>query len=481
MIGLGLGPAYHLARGGAGAPASPTGPTGPTGPAALPVTATTRWHPAFSQVTTADGRVTAASDLSGLAAVSEGAAGAGPLAMTDGQGQPFWRFQGSEYLNVAAGLVTDSRDMSVFMVGRVGRHPASYNRYFATGNQAQGTQVNTLGGALGSRIYARSAGHLQSFNKIGYTAATGAEWMVPGAQKQIMGAATSATGTRLFLNERSADVAVPFARTGVVGAEIGRYPWAPGNPGTWGVFDLYEMVVFSPGLSHADALAVSQALMQAHTVVPITNQLVLEGDSITQGTGPVIAPLSAAAILTEPGAGHIPADWRVINKGSSGNRVSHLVQRRDAANSWVDQVLPGRNVMAFEIGRNDWGSTTAAQHYTNVVDYLSTPVSGIVPRGWEARAMANIASAPAFMPKTEAYRAALRDPQFLTDVGGATGQVSVVSTDLIEHAGARRFETADQAADNTYYAGDSTHPNLLGAEIRITGGDTPQYGVAAGL
>lgn len=480
MIGLGLGPTYYLARGGAGAPAGPIGPTGPTGPTPLPVTPSARWHPGFSQVTTANGRVTAASDLAGLAGVTEGAAGAGPFALTDGLNQKFWRFEGAEYLNVAADLVTASRDMSVFMVGRVPRHPASLNRYFAIGNRAQGTQLNTLGSALGSRIYARSAGHLHAFGKIGYTAPSGAEWMVPGAQMQVMGAATSATGTRLFLNEHSADVAVPYARTGVVGAEIGRYPWSPGNAGSWGVFDLYEMVVFSPGLSHADALAVSQALMAAHNVAPITNQLVLEGDSIMQGTGAVTPALSPAALLTEPGADHMPTGWRVINKGSSGNRVSDLVLRRDASNGWVDQQLPGRNVMAFEIGRNDWSNNTAAQHYSNVVDYLSAAGSGVLPRGWEARVMINIATAPSFMAQTTAYRAALRAPQFLSDVG-ATGQVSIIETDLIEHAGQRRFETSTQALDTTYYAGDSTHPNVLGAQIRMTGGDTPQYGVAVGL
>lgn len=41
--------------------------------------------------------------------------------------------------------------------------------------------------------------------------------------------------------------------------------------------------------------------------------------------------------------------------------------------------------------------------------------------------------------------------------------------------------TGDEARDTVYYAGDSTHPSVLGAEVRVSGGDTPQYGVAAGL
>jgi hypothetical protein len=56
-----------------------------------------------------------------------------------------------------------------------------------------------------------------------------------------------------------------------------------------------------------------------------------------------------------------------------------------------------------------------------------------------------------------------------------------VSTDLIAHAGAQRFATPDAAANTAYYVGDSTHPSVLGAEVRVTGGDMPGYGVAAGL
>ncbi len=478
MIGLGSGGLFHPAFTTLEGPPPPPPP--PVGPPALPFAPTTRWHPAHSNVITAQGRVVSAIDMQGQANVSEGAPGIGPKAMTDGLGQPFWRFEGAEFLNVAASLISDSRDITVLMVGRVPRHPASNNRYLSLGNRAQGSHVNTLGGPLGSRIYARSAGHLQSFGKIGYTAPVNAEWMVPGAQMQVIGAASSASGIRLMLNERFADVAVAYNRTGISGAEIGRYAWSPRRSGKWGIFDLYEMVVYAPGLSNADAQSVSAALMQQHNIAPVTNQLVLEGDSIMQGTGEVTPHLSAAAILTEPGSGRIPAGWRVINKGASGNRVADLVLKRDANHSWSDQTLPGRNVMAFEIGRNDWSSFTAAEHYANVVAYLDTPASGVLQKGWEVRAMANIATAPGLMPQTTAYRTALRDPQFLADVG-STGQVSIISTDLIEHAGQTRFETSAQAADIAYYAGDSTHPSLLGAEVRLTGGDTPQYGVTAGL
>lgn len=100
--------------------------------------------------------------------------------------------------------------------------------------------------------------------------------------------------------------------------------------------------------------------------------------------------------------------------------------------------------------------------------------------------MANIAGSPALMPTIEAHRAALRDPQFLTDTLSENGQpyagkVSIISTDLVEHDGAKRFIDSDDAINSSYYAGDSTHLGLLGAVVRVTGGDTPQYGVTAGL
>lgn len=247
------------------------------------------------------------------------------------------------------------------------------------------------------------------------------------------------------------------------------------------------MLVYAPGLDAATAAQVNQALMTAHGVVPVTHQIVLEGDSIMQGVFDVTPALSSGAVLTEPGLNRLPADWRVINKGTSGNRLSNLVTRRDAANGWPLQALSrGRNVLIFEIGRNDWSSQTAASHYANVVDYLTTPGTGVLPRGWEVRIMANIATGSGFAAQTEAFRALIRAPQFLSDCNAGPGQafdgmLSVVSTDLIEDQGQRIFETVTDAGDLAYYAGDTTHPTILGTELRMTGGETPQYGVGWGL
>ena len=487
-VGVGLWDLSLSAAVGAGTgPGTGTGGGGGPVLASLPQTPTSRWHPDFSTVTEAAGRVVSASDLTGLAGLSEGAPGIGPEVMTDAAGRRFWRFSGAEYLDIAGSLVTDTRDVSVFMVGRVPRLPSATLRFLSFGNRNQGTEANTLNGPLEARVVSNSAGHLQSFSKLAYSAASGAEHMVPGGQVQVMGAATSSSGIRLFLNERSVDVGAPFSVTGVIGGEIGRYAWSPGTSGSWGQFDLYEMVIYAPGLDPVTAGQVNQALMAAHGVAPVTDQIVLEGDSIMQGVFDVTPALSAGAVLTEPGLNRLPAGWRVTNKATSGARISTLVTRRDAANGWAEQALSGgRNILIFEIGRNDWSTETAASQYANVVAYLNTAGTGVLQRGWEVRIMANIATGSAYAAQTEAFRALIRDPQFLADCNAGPGQtyegrVSVISTDLIEDQGARIFETTSQASNPVYYAGDNTHLSILGNELRMTGGDTPQHGVAWGV
>jgi len=59
--------------------------------------------------------------------------------------------------------------------------------------------------------------------------------------------------------------------------------------------------------------------------------------------------------------------------------------------------------------------------------------------------------------------------------------MQVIDTDLITVGGDTVFADVTDAQDVTYYAGDSTHPNIAGAVARMTGGDDPTKGVAYGL
>ena len=108
---------------------------------ALPVAAYARWHPAFSVVSLSAGRVVAASDMQGVAGLTEGVVGNGPQALMDGNGRKFWRFSESEFLNIAAGLTLDNRNASVFFVGRAHR-ASSGTPIFSGGNVAQGSQLS---------------------------------------------------------------------------------------------------------------------------------------------------------------------------------------------------------------------------------------------------------------------------------------------------------------------------------------------------
>lgn len=487
MIGLRTGlwglTSTGVAPTGGGGPIDPPGPTGPT-LLSLPVTPTARWHPGFSAVTTgADGRVLSAGDLQGLAPAT-GAAGEGPLAMTDANGHAFWRFDGRQYLDVAQSLTLDNREMAVFAVGRMHR-PTWSNAILSLGNRTAGTEGSNPGGpALGGLGYSGRAYALNSFGRYTWGSPQAAA-MIPGAQLQVMGALcreTAQGGYRLHLNRESVSLSQNGIAAVRTGAEIGRYATYPGNAGTWGMFDLYELIVVDGNLSDTEGMDMATALTSHYAIPDVTHQIVLEGDSITQGTGEVVSGLSAGMVLSTPG-GPLGPEWRVVNLGSSGATVPTLRGRLDFAGGWADHSLPGRNVVVLEVGRNDFvaSNQSAVDHYGAVVDYLAEPGVGALTKGWEARVMANIAMPVSRHDRVIAYRAMLRDPAFQTDTGAAPGQLAIIGTDLIEHGGGTAFGEAVDAANRAYYASDSTHPTVLGAEIRVTGGDTPQYGIAASL
>ena len=497
MIGVGAGVSYLRDNGPAptGGGQAGGGPTGPgSGPSvtALPVTATARWHAAASTVSADAGRVTAASDLQGLAAAVAGGPGIGPLALTDALGQPFWRFEGDEYLTIAQDLVLSARDMTVFMVGRFHRI-SNKCPVFSLGAEAFGNGANTVRPVLEASSISQGAPILRGFARPSNGLDPGAEWMVPGSQMQVAGVTGRANadgGTQIWINEHSLSTVQPYNTVGVAGAEIGRYARSPGASGSWGTFDLYEMVVIDRQVTAAEGDAITAALMAGYSIPSVAHQLVLEGDSIMQGTGDVTSGLAAGMIVSAPGTGRLGADWRVINMGTSGNQIGNLLTRRDLADGWAAQTLPGsaRNVMAFELGRNDFGvgSQTGASHYVNMVDYIAHVTDGVLARGWEVRLMANIASGASLQPNIEAFRTLIRDPQFSvdtdTDASGAyAGQLSVIDTDLITDRGGTVFFDTGDASDQTYYAGDSTHPNITGAILRLTGGDDPNRAVFAGL
>ncbi len=73
----------------------------------------------------------------------------------------------------------------------------------------------------------------------------------------------------------------------------------------------------------------------------------------------------------------------------------------------------------------------------------------------------------------------IRAAQFQTDTQSVAGQayagkLSIVSTDHVQDNSATVFLDASDAGYTSYYAGNNTHSNLLGAYLRVTGGSAPQ-------
>lgn len=452
--------------------------------ATLPVTPAARWHAGLSVTTLAAGRVQSATGLAGPT-VTAGVGAQGPMAMTDDLGHGFWRFEGAEFLDVPTSFVANTRDVTVFFVGRMHRN-ITMNAILSLGNRGAGTNVSTSNATLDVALASNGAPSVRCASRAGTSDAANAAWMIAGSQMQVLGACSRTTangGMRLWINTRAAALSQTSSAVAPAGAEIGRN--AQSGTG-WGMFDLYELVVFDRGLTNAEGDAVAAALASHWAIPALEHQIVLEGDSITQGTGTVTSGQSAGMILSGPGLGLIPSNWRVVNMASSGAQVTNLVTRRDAATGWPGYKLPGQNVLAFEIGRNDMASQTETQHYANVLAYLNTTTTGVLQRGWTVRVMANIASAPTLQARIDPYRAMLRSPQFLTDLGAGTGgpfegRVSVLPTDQITDQAQSVFLDSADAADTAYYQGDTTHPGPLGARLRVSGGDDPSRGIGFGL
>jgi hypothetical protein len=446
---------------------------------------TAHYHPA-SQNAVLDGqsRVLSCPDIRGLAPLSGlSFAGAtiGPREMTDGLGRRFWRFEnapgassGDMHLLVAntlAGL--SARAVTVMAVAR--HHRAASLNVFAPRYSAytsDGANTTYSGGATLRSVVTSSSAPILSGANVSAASAR----HITGAQLQLMGVASRATaggGQRIYLNTEVANV----AQSGVVfasctGGVIGGIPGA-GNTvaASTSFMDLYELAIWKGELTNAQADAAAAAMVANWSIPAVADSLLLEGDSITQGTGGVTSGLNIAMHLTAPaGASRVPPGWRVINQGLAGNTVASLAARRDAANSAAALPLPGgRNIVACQIGRNDLPTAAGPQIYAAIAALHNTAGVGFLQRGWEVMQAVNIASAPAFDAELQNLRAALRDiGQFRADTQSGAGQafdgkLSIIDVPLWTVLGDTIFDTSADAGDTTWYAGDSTHPGPAGA------------------
>lgn len=524
-LGLGLG-LVRAARRHVSGPA----PTPTPGAAATTFATPPSVHYHFdSQAVSVDGanRLTGCADIQGLANLLSVSGTTAPMLMTDALGRDFLRFNGSEGAAIANALaIASNRSFMALMVGR--SHHAQgichfLNPRFASyTSPTNNTQANSSIGYLKGVVTSNSAPFLQAGSPAASTNATDCYKVIPGAQMQVLAVASRTTangGTRLYVNNDTCDVAQQSTSVtnyigGLLGGTAGASNTETMSASSGSVFDLYELAIWTTGPNNTDAGAIVAAAVSNYALAQLDINLVLEGDSITYGATTTLAesPFRSKGLgsrLTEPGAGLIPANVRVLNLATTGNTAADLVTKRDAANAVFSAgKYPGgasKNVVAFQVGRNDMAVTagTAASHYANVVALIHTATTGYLERGWKVVAVGNIAGAAAsitgspsdgpitLQQRIEAFRAMLFtgaaiNATFAGDTLSASGQtydglVSALPLHLVTVAGDTKFSTSTDAGDTVsgYYDSDSTHLRVAGADLMANGGDSAAYGYGA--
>lgn len=475
-MGLGLGARF----GGGAAPAAPL---------ALSIAPTVDYDAAFSTVATSGGRVTSVSDLQGLANMT-GAAGVGPYAINDEAGDPCWSFEGAEYFDGSTAFVAGTRSVTKIMVCRV--HKAKGISIWGLGNVAAATAVNTGGTVIRQLVDANSKGFLCGGGISGSTAATNKEYLQPHCGWQVIGvrsAPTAGGGQRLGINRKAANVVQNSINVAsVAGFEMGRYPQAPGASGTWAQIDVKKAIAYNYALTDAEFNAIMAEVADYYDIPELTDDLMIEGDSIFDGVGTITSRNSLGMVATRPdNALSVPKTTRVRNNAVSGSTTVTATTRRDTATSAVDQQLPGTNSIVLQIGRNNLGalSQTGAQAYAEIVALINTTTTGYLQRGIDkVYVCVNIAVGSSLFTENEALRALLRSPTFLTDCLAGTGQayegkVEVVDLPLITTSGDTVFNSTADAGDTNWFQPDKTHTTAAGIVGIWTGLDTPQYGIAS--
>lgn len=504
-LGLGIGLTFSPSTSGGSAPVAPgaVATTYPTTPTALfhPNTATmTNFSDLPAQV---GDRVKTMLDTTSTITATGSLVTNAPILSVDALGVKYLDFIDGAYM--VAGLTgLSAQSVSYFMAVQAHKcrtYNFLYPRYQSDGITANSANLGALRTANptgGTVPFLASGGNSQSSS----ADTTNRRYMLAGSQLQIIGFASRVTasgGIRYFHNERVADAAQTTARTGMIGLVIGASPTLAQTVDTG--MNLYELAVVTSGLLNTPAQAMQDAAIANWQPGTVTDQLLLPGDSITDGIavrsdglGNVRSSESLGAQLCKRGASLVSSGTRVLNIGASGNTVGDLVLARDGTISPFDQLLgtnePAKNKLAVQIGRNNWGSggQTGAQSYAEIVALLNTTTTGYLQRGWTCTAVCNIANLGATQTKVEDQRALFFSSLLADTLAGPgqtfDGRVNILSLHLAQYASATRFEDAADANDITYYQpsstnplnSDGTHPNPLGTQIMATGGTTPQYG-----
>ncbi len=369
------------------------GPPAPT----LPVVNTTnlvmRLQPDFSTVTKSGSNIVTASDISGTGN-DVGIAGllrantTGPMEMVDtdptspGYGRKFWRFNRREGLAWATQSLNTNNMAVIFVM----RHHWAFSCTFFSIGTVEGAS-NTAGGTFRVSTGGTAAPYVSNAAISSVSAGAGSEKLIMGSQIQAVGifSGSGAGSSRHYMNRDFVTVAAPSNQT-FTGGAIGYYVHAPGTIGVtpvstdaWASMDVYDVLVYNVRPSNAVADTIMGALQDGYGIPTITDSLVLDGDSITQGFYPPVLGGDTVSMKMR-----IPAGWRVVNVGTSGNQTYQRRILRDATNS-IHQTAAllggansGHNRLFMQIGINDinTGATFTASVTAGVMDVTAMTNAG---------------------------------------------------------------------------------------------------------
>lgn len=452
-------------------------------------------HSQAGVVTKSGSEIVACPDLKGLAALTA-TSGTAPVEMTDALGRKFWRCEGAQFAQIAAAFAANTRGVSAIMVGRWHKNAGSALSCGINGASPPATSTGLLAtySTSGNPYVHRPLGILST------TDATNKKYMPIGNQLQVIAVRAGTTalgGQRCYVNNRVAVCSQASVSAAFTGMEIGRYA---SSGGSYGAFDLYELALWNTGLASATMDAAVAEAVAHWGIAEITATLVLEGDSRIHGTNSDVTTGTALGmVLSAPGAGHVPANVRVLNMATSGGQIPDIITRRDAANSIFDSAMDigGEKHVAYIIGAND-GAPSGDANYAGTTfnttqrgdaitaaekAMIRNGTTGFLDRGWTVHRMVEPMVKASPSVSIAQQRVGIRAADFLTDCLAAPGQT--YDGKLLRHelalisvGGATPFNTTADVG-SPYTDGDGVHPTILGVQLYASGGDTPAYGFGA--
>lgn len=474
-----------------------------------------RWQADWSTVTKSGAEVLTAtnlitpgtSDLAGLAA------GQGAIEMTETNptspmyGRKFWRFDSRQAMVWTLNSITTT-NMAVFLVCRALRSSRGWAPFSIGASGAGNTNSAVINISVTGGIAPWLRNCAVSASSVATSTGNAAKHIM-GCQPQVIGlsAGSGAGNGRWYMNNDVLTVAGPGSTT-FSGGALGIYAHSPGTIGNWAEMDVFDVLVYNVRPSSAVADSIAAALVSGYSIPAITDSMVFEGDSITQGfpgDNNAAYAVTASSCITGGGWMTIPSGYRVLNVGKSGDETSHLYSRQivangpHSANAMIGGPLSGHNRIAIQIGVNDavGGGRTATNIYNepavtnSICNLIASATNGYKLNYSKIFQCINIA-----FPGGTGVQASTLDPlramlrsapdtintQFRTDTGTTTNldiiDLTQITMATAKVAGTKVFDTSALVSANTtltnaadaIYQDDTLHPTGT-SNITVTGNE----------